>query len=144
MIRMVYPDINLKWKEANGQRLVFDPIRKKWLVLTPEEWVRQHVLQYLLVVKGYPQAYIAVEKTMQLGELKKRFDLLVYDQEHKPWLMVECKAMDIQLSEAVLHQILRYNLAIPVTYLVITNGAEAMIYHRAEGRLSVLAEFPAY
>lgn len=141
---MVYPDINLKWKEANGQRLVFDPIRKKWLVLTPEEWVRQHLLQYLLVVKGYPQASIAVEKNMQLGELKKRFDLLVYDQQHKPWMMVECKAMDIQLSEAVLHQILRYNLAIPVTYLVITNGAEAVIYHRAEGRLSVLAEFPAY
>ena len=141
---MAYPDISLKWKESNGQRLVFDPIRKKWLVLTPEEWVRQHVLQYLLVVKGYPQAYIAVEKNMQLGELKKRFDLLVYNQEHKPWLMVECKAMDIQLSEAVLHQILRYNLAIPVSYLVITNGAEAMIYHRAEGRLSVLADFPAY
>jgi len=141
---MAYPDINLKWKESNGQRLVFDPIRKKWLVLTPEEWVRQHVLQYLLVVKGYPQAYIAVEKNMQLGELKKRFDLLVYNQEHKPWLMVECKAMDIQLSEAVLHQILRYNLAIPVSYLVITNGAEAMIYHRAEGRLSVLADFPEY
>lgn len=141
---MVYPDINLKWKETNGHRLVFDPIRKKWLVLTPEEWVRQHLLQYLLVVKGYPQASIAVEKTMQLGELKKRFDLLVYDQQHKPWLMVECKAMDIQLSEAVLHQILRYNLAIPVTYLVITNGAEAVIYHRAEGMLSVLAEFPAY
>jgi hypothetical protein len=141
---MVYPDINLKWKEANGQRLVFDPIRKKWLVLTPEEWVRQHVLQYLLVVKGYPQASIAVEKNMQLGELKKRFDLLVYDQDHKPWLMVECKAMDIQLNESVLHQILRYNLAIPVSYLVITNGVKAMIYHRAEGRLSVLADFPEY
>jgi hypothetical protein len=141
---MVYPDINLKWKEANGQRLVFDPIRKKWLVLTPEEWVRQHILQYLIVVKGYPKASIAVEKNMQLGELKKRFDLLVYNQEHKPWLMVECKAMDIQLSETVLHQILRYNLAIPVSYLVITNGAEAMIYHRAEGRLSVLADFPVY
>jgi hypothetical protein len=141
---MVYPDINLKWKEEGGQRLVFDPIRKKWLVLTPEEWVRQHVLHYLLLVKGYPKAYIAAEKNMQLGELKKRFDLLVYDRDHQPWLMVECKAMDIQLSETVLHQILRYNLAIPVPYLVITNGAQAMIYHRAEGKLSVLADFPVY
>lgn len=141
---MVYPDINLKWKEEAGQRLVFDPIRKKWLVLTPEEWVRQHVLHYLLLVKGYPKAYIAAEKNMQLGELKKRFDLLVYDRDHQPWLMVECKAMDIQLSEAVLHQVLRYNLAIPVPYLVITNGTQAMIYHRSEGKLSVLADFPVY
>lgn len=141
---MAYPDISLKWKEKNGQRLVFDPIRKKWLVLTPEEWVRQHVLQYLLVVKAYPQAYIAIEKNMQLGELKKRFDLLVYDPAHKPWMMVECKAMDIQLNEQVLHQILRYNLAIPVPYLVITNGAEAIIYHKREGKLSTLADFPEY
>jgi hypothetical protein len=141
---MVYPDINLQWKEVNGQRRVFDPVRKKWILLTPEEWVRQHVLQYLLVVKAYPQSFIAVEKNMQLGELNKRFDLLVYDRQHQPWLMVECKAMEIKLSEEVLHQLLRYNLAIPVPYLVITNGAEAMIYHRAEGKLVVLADFPAY
>jgi hypothetical protein len=141
---MVYPDINLQWKEVNGQRRVFDPVRKKWILLTPEEWVRQHVLQYLLVVKAYPQSFIAVEKNMQLGELNKRFDLLVYDRQHQPWLMVECKAMEIKLNEEVLHQLLRYNLAIPVPYLVITNGAEAMIYHRAEGKLVVLADFPAY
>jgi hypothetical protein len=81
---------------------------------------------------------------MQLGDLNKRFDLLVYDRQHQPWLMVECKAMEIKLNEEVLHQLLRYNLAIPVPYLAITNGAEAMIYHRAEGKLVVLADFPAY
>lgn len=144
MIRLVYPDISLRWKEENGRRWVFDPIRKKWMLLTPEEWVRQHFLQYLLQVKVYPQAFISVEKRMQLGELTKRFDLLVYDRMHQPWLMVECKAMDVSLNEAVLHQVLRYNMAIPVPYLVITNGTEAIIYHRTGGGLLLLQDLPEF
>ncbi len=141
---MVYPDIQLRWKEEKGQRWVFDPIRKKWLVLTPEEWVRQHFLQYLLLVKNYPKAYIAAEKLMTLGELTKRFDLLVYDRRHQPWLMVECKAMDIPLTEDVLHQVLRYNMAIPVPFLVITNGVEAIVYSRSGGKLELLPDLPVF
>ncbi|WP_290792547.1 type I restriction enzyme HsdR N-terminal domain-containing protein [Flavihumibacter sp. UBA7668] len=144
MISIEYPDNSLKWKEEKGQRWVFDSIRKKWLVLTPEEWVRQHFLHYLIAVRQYPVAYIAVEKTMKLGELNKRFDLLVYDRLHQPWLMVECKAMEISLSESVLHQILRYNMAIPVSYLVITNGTECYAYHRSNGKLLPLDELPSF
>ncbi|KYP14302.1 type I restriction enzyme HsdR N-terminal domain-containing protein, partial [Flavihumibacter sp. CACIAM 22H1] len=117
---------------------------KKWLVLTPEEWVRQHFLQYLVQVQQYPSSFIAVEKTVKLGELNKRFDLLVYDRLHQPWLMVECKAMEVPLTESVLHQILRYNLAIPVPFLVITNGKDCVGYHRSNGRLSLLTELPEY
>lgn len=144
MIRIEYPDNSLKWKEEKGQRWVFDSIRKKWLVLTPEEWVRQHFLHYLITVWQYPVSYIAVEKTMKLGELNKRFDLLVYDRLHQPWLMVECKAMEINLTESVLYQILRYNMAIPVSYLVITNGTECYAYHRINGTLQPLDELPPF
>ncbi len=144
MIRIEYPPHTIQWKEEKGQRFLFDSIRKKWLVLTPEEWVRQHFLQYLVQVQQYPSSFIAVEKTVKLGELNKRFDLLVYDRLHQPWLMVECKAMEVPLTESVLHQILRYNLAIPVPFLVITNGKDCVGYHRSNGRLSLLTELPEY
>lgn len=144
MIRIDYPVVSLKWKEKKGQRWVFDPMRKKWLVLTPEEWVRQHFLQYLIRVKNYPSTFIAQEKNMQLGELTKRFDILVYDRMHKPWLMVECKAMEVPLSDYVLQQILRYNMAIPVTYLIITNGSDCYGFHRTNGKLEPIGALPEF
>ncbi|HEY8396485.1 MAG TPA: type I restriction enzyme HsdR N-terminal domain-containing protein [Flavihumibacter sp.] len=144
MIAIDYPEVALKWKEEKGQRWVFDSLRKKWLVLTPEEWVRQHFLQYLTEVKKYPASFIALEKSMRLGELNKRFDILVYNRNHEPWLMVECKAMDVPLNETVLRQILSYNMAIPVSYLVITNGSSCFAFHRNEGRLEQITALPFF
>ena len=106
-----------------GKEKLFDPLRKKWIVLTPEEWVRQNFIQILLQVQQYPATLIALEKEIRFGELKKRFDILVYNQQHQPWLMVECKAMDVELSEKTLQQILIYHAGLPVGWLIITNGS---------------------
>ena len=122
MIKVVYPKFDFKIKEDAGKELIFDEVRKQWVRLTPEEWVRQNMLQYLIQTLQYPAALIAVERALKLGELQKRFDILVYDKQHQPWLMIECKAMDITLNENVLQQILRYNMALPVTFMFITNG----------------------
>lgn len=138
MIKISYPEPSFNIKKENGKDLLFDELRRKWVVLTPEEWVRQNFVQYLLQVKNYPSTLVAIEKEIQLGELKKRFDVLVYDADHQPWLMVECKAMDIQLNENVLQQVLRYQISVPVNYIVITNGVYVMAWHHTgEGFVSI-------
>ena len=118
MIRIEYPPHSFKIKDDSGQELIFDELRKSWLRLTPEEWVRQNFVQYLLRVKKYPGAYIAIEKEIQLGELRKRFDILIYDKNFLPWMMIECKSHEVPLTRAVLDQALRYNMSVPVEYIV--------------------------
>jgi hypothetical protein len=109
-------------KKEKGKEFIFDTIRKQWLLLTEEEWVRQNFVQSLVQEHHYPVTMIAIEKEILLGELKKRFDILVYDKEHKPWMLVECKGGNIKLDEAVIEQVLRYNISIPASFLIITNG----------------------
>jgi len=142
MIKIEYPIHSFKIKEEEGKKIIFDEFRRLWVVLTDEEWVRQNVLQYLVQVKKYPSSLIAVEKEIRLGELHKRFDILVYNTQHKPWIMIECKAIHIVLSENVLHQILRYNMSVPVPFLVITNGKGMIGFERRENRLVMLDELP--
>ena len=112
--------------------------------LTEEEWVRQNFAQYLLQVKKYPSSYIAVEKKMKLGEMNKRFDILVFDKAAKPWMMIECKAMNKPLDKTVLWQALHYNLAIPVKYLVITNGQQCHAYKKAVLDFEEMNVLPTY
>lgn len=131
-------------RELEGKRQIYDDTRKKWIAFTPEEWVRQNFLQYLIQEKKYPASLIAVEKELMLGEMSKRFDILVYDHFHKPWLMVECKSMDVPINDAVVHQILRYNLAIPVRYLVVTNGNGSWFFEKKTGRLDMIQELPVW
>lgn len=144
MVSLVYPDFPFRMREQAGKRQIFDDTRKKWVSFTPEEWVRQNFLQYLLQTMKYPASLIAVEKELQLGELKKRFDILVYDRQHTPWLMVECKSMDVSIDDAVVHQVLRYNMAIPVRYLVVTNGNQSWFFERKVGRLEPIREMPEW
>lgn len=122
--------------------MVFDELRRRWLVLTPEEWVRQHFLQHLLQIAGYPSGLIAVEKEIKVGEMRKRFDILVYDRNHKPWLMIECKAASVALDALVLEQLLRYHIAVPVPYLVITNGHNSRGFGKRDGALYELDALP--
>ena len=143
MIRIEYPSYPFKIKEKENKTFIFDELRKQWLRLTPEEWVRQNFLQYLVKVKQYPATWIAIEKKIQLGELVKRFDILIYDSSHKPWMMVECKEMDIPLNQAVLDQVLRYNISVPVRYLVITNGRFCVGYEKIANQLQLLTELPS-
>ena len=137
-----YPEPGFRIKKEGTGDYIFDPLRKKWLLLTPEEWVRQNFVQYLLQVKKYPASLVAVEKVIKLGELKKRFDILVYDQRHRPWMMIECKAAEVSVNDKVLQQALRYNISTPVRYIVITNGAFTYGWQRKPEGLSVLDEMP--
>lgn len=144
MVPVVFPAPAFRIEKRDGVEHIFDTFRRKWVVLTDEEWVRQNFLQYLLQTLQYPASLIAVEKEIKLGELKKRFDILVYNKEHSPWLIVECKAMNVPLDESVLQQALRYNMSVPVSYIVITNGTQCMAWHRHDGRLDILNELPLF
>lgn len=144
MIKIEYPPYQPKIKEEDNKELIFDEIRKKWIVLTPEEWVRQNFLQYLIQIKKYPASLIAVEKEIKLGELKKRFDIVVYDTNTKPWMIIECKEMNVPLDKSVLDQVLRYNISLSVPYLVITNGNYCMAVQLKDGGMTVIKTLPAF
>lgn len=143
MIKIEFPQPSFRIKEEDGKELIFDELRKKWIKLTPEEWVRQNFVQYLVQVKKYNAAFIGIEKEINLGELKKRFDLLLFNNNHQPWMMIECKAMDVDLTENVLAQILRYNISVPVQYLVVTNGQYTYAWHKSGDQLISIDELPA-
>ena len=142
MIKIEYPPYQPKIKQEAGKEFIFDEIRKRWILLTPEEWVRQNFLQYLVRVKNYPPSLIAVEKEIKLGELKKRFDIVVYDNNTKPWMIIECKEMNVILNKAVLDQLLRYNLSLVVPYLVMTNGSYCMAVSLQDNTMTAMDHLP--
>jgi hypothetical protein len=143
MIKIDYPEHAFRFKSENDNEMIFDELRKSWLRLTPEEWVRQNFVQFL-VSKKYPAALIALEKKIMVGEMMKRFDILVFDRQHEPLMMVECKAMNVVLGEEVLRQVLRYHVAVPVSFLVITNGTYCMAFKKEEREVVALDEFPDF
>ena len=144
MIKVNYPEPVFRFKEENGKEMIFDFIRKQWLLLNEEEWVRQNFIQFLVQELKYPSELFAVEKEIQLGDLKKRFDILVYDRDHKPWMLVECKAGEIVLDEKVLFQVLRYNISMPATFLVITNGQFTYAWEKINGELKEIPQMPVW
>jgi hypothetical protein len=145
MIKIYYPTYSFKIREPEqNKEEVFDELRKLWVRLTPEEWVRQNFIQYLLQVKKYPASYIAVERRMKLAEVNKRFDLLVFDHTARPWLMIECKAPSMKIDSRVIWQAFHYNLAMPVKYLVLTNGETCSAYVKAENDFVEIQALPGY
>lgn len=144
MIQIEYPDHHFRIKEEDGKAFIFDEIRKSWLRLTPEEWVRQNFVQYLAQVKRYPSSFLALEKRILVGALYKRFDILVYDRLHQPWMLIECKAMDVALNPPVLEQVLRYNIAVQVPYLTITNGNACAVFQKKDDSLRALDALPDF
>jgi len=118
----------LQTSQRNNQSYIFDPIRKKTVILTPEEWIRQQILQYMKEQLHYPLSLISVEKQIKIGSLKKRYDIVVY-QNAQPWLIIECKSETEKLSPAVLSQLLAYASVLPVKYLALSNGHEMFAYH---------------
>ena len=143
MIQVAFPTPDFRMRRQEDKDWLFDPIRKKWIVLTPEEWVRQNFIQYLIQVKQYPAPLIAIEKTIQLGELKKRFDIVVY-KEDKPWMLIECKEANVTISEKTLEQILQYQQIIEATFLVMTNGHNTYGAQIKTGKLHFLQSLPDY
>jgi len=144
MIKIDYPVHDFRMKKENNREMIFDESRKTWLKLTPEEWVRQNFIRYLIHAKNYPSSLVALEKKIMVGEMVKRFDILVFNKEHQPWMMVECKSTAITLNDDVLHQVLRYNIALPVQYLVITNGTSCMAFKKHDTQLVPLNEIPVF
>jgi hypothetical protein len=144
MIAVQFPPPQFRIKKRGEERYIFDAIRKRWLVLTEEEWVRQNIVAYFTAVLHYPKDSIAVEKGITLNGLKKRFDILVYNKAHQPYLMVECKSPDVALNEDVLQQVLRYNIALPVKWVVLTNGHTTLAWKKETDQLVLANELPLW
>jgi len=144
MIKIKFPEFKFNIKNDDGKDLIFDPIRKQWIVLTDEEWVRQNFIRFIVQEMKYPVTLIAVEKEIQLGELKKRFDILVYNKDHQAWMLVECKAGDVALDAKVFEQVLRYHISIPCTFLFITNGQYTFGWEKRGGELREIEKMPVW
>ena len=124
MQKLNLPTYNFKLKSSENKTLIFDKFRKKYLVLTPEEWVRQHFIHFLVDEKKYPTSLIAIEKQLTINNRKKRTDILVFNNEGNHDIIVECKAPSIKITQDTFDQIARYNLKLKANYLIVTNGLE--------------------
>ncbi|MEX1188767.1 MAG: type I restriction enzyme HsdR N-terminal domain-containing protein [Bacteroidia bacterium] len=147
-----FPNLNLpafeiKTRTLEGQRTeIFDHFRKKYVVLTPEEWVRQHMLHFMVSDFSYPRNLLGVEVALKRGQLNERADIIAYDSSMEPMLIVECKATSVELNQKVFEQAARYNLSLGVSYLGITNGLRLMAarVEHDSGRVLMLKSFPMY
>lgn len=124
MLSLNLPPYEIKIIEREGKRQIFDPLRKSYVALTPEEWVRQHFVNYLLQYKGYPSSLTANEVGITLNGMSRRCDTVIYDKNLKPRAIVEYKAPSVKITKEVFAQISRYNLVLRVDYLIISNGLQ--------------------
>jgi hypothetical protein len=124
MLKLNFPDYTFRFKSSENISLIFDVIRKKFVVLTPEEWVRQHVVHFLISEKHFSSSLINVEKQLILNNTKKRYDIVVFNNDGSIYLIVECKAPNIAINQDAFDQIARYNLVTNAQYLMVTNGLE--------------------
>ena len=113
---------NFRFKNSENKVSIFDAIRKKFIILTPEEWVRQHVVQFLLEEKKYPHSLINVEKVLKVNGLRKRYDVVVFNPDGSIFILIECKAPEIKIAKATFDQIARYNMTMKASFLMVTNG----------------------
>jgi hypothetical protein len=120
--KLNFSDYSFRFKNSENKVSIFDDIRKKFILLTPEEWVRQHVIRFLIDEKKYPQSYINVEKVVKINGMNKRYDLIVYNKDGSIFLLIECKAPEISLDQNTFDQIARYNMILKASYLMVTNG----------------------
>jgi hypothetical protein len=134
------PEFEVKLKDDT----IFCLVRKKWVVLTPEEWVRQHFLNLLIAHLGYPKGLIKLEHSMNYFKNQKRSDISVLDREGNMFLLVECKAPSIKLDQKVLNQVAEYNKVLDSQFLAITNGMTHFIWKREETGFIQIKEFPFY
>ncbi|MBS5979063.1 MAG: type I restriction enzyme HsdR N-terminal domain-containing protein [Dysgonomonas mossii] len=122
MLELNLPSFDINVKKIGGKLSILDPLRRKFVALTPEEWVRQHFVNFLLREKGYPAALIANEIQIDLNKLKKRCDSVVYNRDLSPLMIIEYKAPDVDITQQVFDQIVRYNIVLKVKYLIVSNG----------------------
>ncbi len=144
MLNLQFPEPDFSIRKINEQPQIFDPIRKSWVKLTPEEWVRQHIIVMMMQTLKYPHTYFSIEKEIMVGSLKKRFDLLIYDATHNPWMLIECKASTVSLSESTASQLLRYQQVLQARHLVITNGKDVMGWSSVDQQISPMLNWPEW
>ena len=122
MQQLNFPLYTFRFKNSENKVSIFDEIRKKFIILTPEEWVRQHVVQFILLEKKYPKSLINVEKSLKVNGLTKRYDIVVFNPDGSLFLLIECKAPEIKTSQNTFDQIARYNMTLKSQYFMVTNG----------------------
>jgi hypothetical protein len=122
MQKLNFTSYLFRFKNSENKVSIFDEIRKRFIVLTPEEWVRQHVVRFFLEEKKYPKSMINVEKVLKVNGLKKRYDLVVYNTDGSIFVLVECKAPHIKIDQTTFDQIARYNMTLDAAFLMVTNG----------------------
>ncbi|HSP40707.1 MAG TPA: type I restriction enzyme HsdR N-terminal domain-containing protein [Gillisia sp.] len=124
MQKLNFPNYSFRFKNSENKIAVFDEVRKKFIILTPEEWVRLHTVQFLRQEKNFPMSYINVEKQLMLGKMMKRYDVVVFNNTGEIHLIVECKAPSVKICQDTFDQIARYNMNLKATYLMVTNGLD--------------------
>ena len=145
-MKINFPQYPCKIQYKNGKPTIFDIIRKKYVALTPEEWVRQHLLHFMINEKAYPKSLIAVEMSLSVNTLSKRADIVAYNNEGNAIMIIEFKAPEVSLSQSTFDQAARYNLSLQVPYLVISNGSDTICskIHIEDQSFSILDAFPEY
>ena len=146
MQELNFPKFEYRFKSTENKVSIFDVIRKKFIILQPEEWVRQHCIHYLMNVKKFPLSLINVEKELIINGLKKRYDIVVYNSDGSIHLIVECKSYKIEINQNTFDQIARYNLTLDANYLMVTNGINHYYcqMNMEEERYAFLRDIPEY
>jgi hypothetical protein len=139
-----FPPVKLKLRNEKNQTYVFDSIRKAYFLLTPEEWVRQHVVSFLVEEKKYPAGLIEIEKQITLFNTNKRVDILVRDKTLKPLLLIECKASEVALMQNEINQLARYQITLQAPYCMLTNGVNHVVMKLENEKVTFLQELPSY
>jgi len=146
MQKLNLPEYDLKLKVEGGRTLVLDPFRSRYLVLTPEEYVRQQFARFLIGERGFPASLMATEYSLTLNRLIKRCDILVFNRDRHPVVLVECKAPSVRIGQQVFDQVARYNMVFRVNYLMVTNGMQHYCCRVdfQTGRVEFMKEIPDY
>ena len=140
-----FPKVEFRFqKHAKGNLQIFDIIRKKFLDVTPEEWVRQHIVHYLINDKQVPTSMISLEKQLILNNTKRRTDIVVFNSNLKPILIIECKAPEIEINQLTVNQALRYNLELKVPFVFLSNGLQHVFLKISSNSPEILKEVPGY
>lgn len=141
--KLNFPEYSFRFREVKNKPQIFDPLRKKFVELSPEEWVRQHLIKFLIFDKAYPEGLITIEKGVNVNSTQKRTDVLVFDLQKNPFLLIECKAPSEKLNKKVLEQGLRYNLVHNAPFILISNGLNHLCWDLNKKTSCELPDFPA-
>lgn len=140
-VKLIFPTISARMREVDGEKYIWDSLRKKWLLLTPEEWVRQHTIAWLIESRGIPALRISQEYPVNINGQHQRADIVVINESAKPHLLVECKAPEVAIDNEVVMQAIRYNAVVQARYILLTNGLSLYCFEHADGKYRAVKEF---